>query len=55
MLSVFLASGCTTTKLANSERLIAHPQFRAAAQAAPDFTREALKTINRLEYELERK
>jgi hypothetical protein len=55
-LSVFLVSGCTTaTKLENSQRLIKHPQFPRAAFHAPDFTREALKTINRLEYELERK
>ena len=32
-----------------------HPEFPAAAQAAPEFTREALKTINGLEYEIERR
>ena len=34
---------------------MSHPEFPAAAQAAPEFTREALKTINSLEYELERR
>ena len=38
-----------------SERMHDSDEVRAAAQAAPEFTREALKTINRLEYELERK
>jgi hypothetical protein len=32
-----------------------HPGFRKAALASPAFVEEALKTINRLEYELERK
>jgi hypothetical protein len=48
-------SGCVSVKLENSGRLMSHPEFPAAAQAAPEFTREALKTINGLEYELERR
>ena len=32
-----------------------HPQFEYAVTNAPAFTREALKTINKLEYELERR
>jgi hypothetical protein len=42
-------------KLNNAERLIARPDFRAAAQAAPEWCRDALKTINQLESDLERK
>ena len=42
-------------KMNNSERLIAHPGFRKAAIASPEFVKETLKTVNRLEYELERK
>ena len=38
-----------------SEGLTAHPQFPRAAFHAPDFTRDALKTIAELEYELERR
>ena len=52
---MLLLSGCVSVSLNNSERLMQHPEFEAAAQAAPAFTTEALKTINRLEYELERK
>ena len=50
-----LLSGCVSVKLNNSERLVQHPEFEKAVLAAPEFTREALKTINRLEYDLERK
>lgn len=35
----------------NVTRLLKHPQFQAAAQVAPDFTTDALKTIARLEKE----
>lgn len=52
---VALLSGCTAVQLNNSDRLIAHPQFRDAARAAPVWTSEALKTINRLEAEIERR
>jgi hypothetical protein len=34
--------------------LIAHPQFREATLAAPDWVREALDTIAELEAEIER-
>ena len=52
-----LTVGCLTprVRLENAHRLIGHPEFKQAAQAAPEWTREALKTINRLEYELERR
>ena len=35
-------SGCATPKV---ESLLKHPEFKAAAQFAPNFTREALQTI----------
>ncbi|RRJ96864.1 hypothetical protein Ga0100231_024160 [Opitutaceae bacterium TAV4] len=47
--------GCTTAKTYdNSARLIARPDFPVARDAAPEWCRDALKTINALEYELER-
>jgi len=55
MLLLILTSGCVGVKMNNSERLIAHPGFRKAALASPAFVKEALQTVNRLEYELERK
>jgi hypothetical protein len=44
-------AGCVTPPLAETPRLLkTYPeQAQAAAQVAPDFTRDALKTINRLE------
>ena len=39
-----------TIKLNESRRLMQHPQFTNAVIYAPEFTRDALKTINRLEY-----
>ena len=53
MLLSATCSGCLTTKLNNTDRLIAHPQFKAAAIAAPDWTEDALKTIADLEREIE--
>lgn len=53
----FVSSGCATApvRLENSARLIARPDFAAARAAAPEWCRDALKTINQLEHELERK
>jgi len=50
-------AGCLAPmqKLENVRRLADHPEFPAAAEAAPEFTREALKTVAELEYELERR
>lgn len=45
------ATGCVT--LENSARLRARSDFPTAAQAAPEWVRDALKTINALEYRLE--
>ena len=52
-----LLTGCATpmTKLDNSARLVARPDFEAARQAAPEWCRDALKTINQLEFQLEAK
>jgi len=46
--------GCQV-RLNNAARLIARPDFPQAARAAPEWTRDALRTINQLEYELERR
>ena len=54
MLSLTLSlAGCVAVKLENSARLIARPDFEAAALAAPEWTRAALKTINQLEERIE--
>jgi len=53
MLLLAMCSGCITTRLNNTERLIAHPQFQSAVLAAPDWTRDALETIADLEREIE--
>ena len=48
-LALLLAlTGCATQTSA-VDRLMAHPEFRYAAQAAPHFTSDALKTIANLE------
>ena len=52
-LSMLALAGCLVKRLDNAARLMTHPQFPAAAKAAPDFTADALKTINALEEELE--
>lgn len=51
------SAGCVSVpvRLDNSARLIARPDFPAAANAAPEWCRDALKTINALESQLERK
>lgn len=43
-----LIAGCTTPP-GQVDRLLAHPEFPTAAQAAPGFTADALKTIADLE------
>lgn len=50
-------SGCVSApvRLDNSARLIARPDFPAARAAAPEWARDALKTINQLEFQIERK
>ena len=43
-----------TVELNNIETLTKHPQFPHAAQAAPEFTRAALRTVADLEFQIER-
>ena len=52
---VLIGSGCRTVKLDNVQTLTEHPQFPTAAQAAPEFTRAALRTVADLEYQIERR
>lgn len=47
-------SGCINPHYNNSARLMARPDFAAAKAAAPEWCRDALKTVNSLEYELEK-
>ncbi len=49
-------SGCSVfhARLDNAQRLIARPDFEQAKLAAPEWCRDALKTINELELEIER-
>ena len=49
ILWTLLLAGCLVHRLENAARLMEHPEFPAAAKAAPRFTADALKTINSLE------
>lgn len=61
-LLLLLASGCSTsapgvrsvpvTAEDNTARLMQHPQFQRAAQAAPEFVTATFETITRLERDL---
>lgn len=57
LLAVILLAGCVTprTRLDNAARLMERPDFPAAKEAAPAWAEDALLTVNRLEYELERR
>ena len=50
---ILLQAGCLSVKLENSQRLMDRPDFEAAAIAAPEWVKDALKTINELEEHLE--
>lgn len=51
-----LLGGCMThARYDNAQRLINRADFDAARVAAPEWCREALKTINELELEIERR
>ena len=51
-----LLCGCQThARLDNSRRMMARPDAEQARQAAPEWVRDALKTINALESEIERR
>lgn len=58
-MTLFLAcnilTSCVHVKLDNSQRLMSRPDFPAAVRAAPEWTRDALKTINALEMQIEAK
>ena len=53
--AVAILSGCSVfhARLNNAERLINRADFDAARLAAPEWCRDALKTINELEWKLE--
>ena len=57
LITLCASMGCHTAPVEynKTKRLTAHPQFPKAAFHAPDFTRDALRTIAELEYELERR
>ena len=57
LITLCASMGCQTAPVEynNTKRLTAHPQFPKAAFHAPAFTRDALRTIAELEYELERR
>ena len=48
-------SGCLHPRLDRGEELLSHPQFEAAANAAPQWVTDALDIIVELEAEVERK
>ena len=50
---ILLQAGCLSAKLENSQRLMDRPDFHAATIAAPDWVKDALKTINELEERIE--
>lgn len=51
-----LLGGCMThARYGNAQRLINRVDFDAARVAAPEWCRDALKTINELELEIERR
>ena len=54
-LSLGLNVACVNHNLENSQRLINRADFPQAVEAAPEWVRDALKTINKLEEELENK
>jgi len=56
ILAALALGGCATMPHHdNAARLMSRPDAAAARAAAPEWCRDALKTINALEYELERK
>lgn len=61
LLAAFSCLGCASAPsraygqpTGNVERLLARPDFDAAAKAAPEWTRDSLKTVNGLEADLQR-
>ena len=56
LLLMLLLVGCRSLPIPHyhAERLMSRPDFQSARMAAPEWCRDALKTINELQYELER-
>lgn len=54
---IMLLMGCRSIhqRLDNSSRLMNRPDWPLVKAAAPEWARDALKTINALEYEIESK
>ena len=57
VIACLLLVGCTAPTpvilaTGNVDRLIAHPEFKAAAIAAPNFTSDALNAVAKLEHDL---
>jgi len=55
LLFPLLTAGCQHVQLNGVEQMLGHPQFQAAAKAAPQFTTDVLKKLAEYEYELERR
>ena len=53
--ALLLTASCQHAKVNVVEEVLKHPQFPAAAKAAPQFTTEVLKKLAEYEYELERR
>ena len=53
--SIVCFTGCLSVKLENAQRMMDRPDFEQATIAAPEWVRDALLTINKLEHKLERK
>lgn len=55
LLLLSLCGCCTGARYDNARRLVERQDWASARDAAPAWCRDALRTINDLEYELERK
>lgn len=57
IIMAMMLSGCSLfhERFNNSQRLINRPDFQQAKEAAPEWCRDALKTINELEYLIEKR
>ena len=54
IVGLFLAGCVSTPQGSEARRLMALPGFHAAAEASPEWTVEALDSVARMEYELNR-
>ena len=54
ILPLLMLCGCIAPRLENTDRLMKRQDFSAAANAAPRWVEDALKTIAALEHEIER-